>query len=205
VPATRGGETPIADSRRVLARIPPSVAAVFREKGVMYVRNFDGVLDLSWQQAFHSNDPQEVESICRTGGLQCDWRKDGRLRTTQVCHATAFHPTTGEEVWFNQAHLFHVSSLPQATREALLSAVPESELPRQAYYGDGSPLEAALLDEIRAAYQAEAMPVLWQAGDMLLLDNMLVAHGRNHFQGDRRILVGMAAMRPATGERSCER
>ena len=45
--------------------------------------------------------------------------------------------------------------------------------------------------------QAVAFP--WERGDILMLDNMLVAHGRKPFTGPRKILVGMAEMTNAPG------
>jgi hypothetical protein len=98
---------------------------------------------------------------------------------------------TGEMVWFNQSHLFHVSSLKAEIRESLLAAVG-GEPPRNALYGDGSPIEDAVLDEIRAAYEQEAVVFPWGKGDILILDNMLAAHGRKPYRGARKIVVGMA-------------
>jgi hypothetical protein len=92
-------------------------------------------------------------------------------------------------VWFNQAHLFHVSSLKSEIRESLLASA--GELPRHAFYGDGSPIEDAVLEEIRAAYEREAIVFTWQNGDVLVLDNMLTAHGRRPYRGARKIVVGM--------------
>jgi hypothetical protein len=114
------------------------------------------------------------------------------LRTRQVCQAVAVHPLTRETVWFNQAHLFHVSNLEPAVRETLLSVVNEEDLPRQAFYGDGRPIETAVLDEIRDVYQCHAVQFPWQKGDVLMLDNMLAAHGRTPFKGPRKILVAMS-------------
>jgi alpha-ketoglutarate-dependent taurine dioxygenase len=191
-PATRGGETPVADSRRVFLRIDPAVRERFERGGVMYVRNYGAGLDLTWQNVFQTSDRAEVEAYCRRAGMDFEWRGAGRLRTRQVCQATATHPLTGERVWFNQAHLFHVSSLEHAVRESLLALASEEELPRNAFYGDGTPIEAAALAEIREVYRREAVVFPWQAGDVLMLDNMLAAHGRNPFGGPRKVLVGMA-------------
>ena len=68
-------------------------------------------LDLPWEQAFNSEDRQVVERFCRSNRIDLEWKADGELRTRQVCQAVARHPHTGESVWFNQAHLFHVSNL----------------------------------------------------------------------------------------------
>ena len=61
------------------------------------------------------------------------------------------------------------------------ATVPEDDLPVHAYYGDGSPFEPAVLEAIRAAYQQVTVMFPWQACDILLLDNMLTAHGRMPF------------------------
>ncbi|MEN2976474.1 TauD/TfdA family dioxygenase (plasmid) [Tistrella bauzanensis] len=186
------GETPIADSRAVLARIDPAIRRRFADRGLMYVRNYGGGLDLPWSQVFGTSDRRAVEGFCRAQGIAWDWLDDDRLRTRQICQSEAVHPQTGEAVWFNQAHLFHVSALDPDLRETLLSVVDEEDLPRNVYYGDGAPLENAVLDEIRGAYQAEMLRFAWARGDVLMLDNMLVSHGRAPFNGSRRILVAMA-------------
>jgi alpha-ketoglutarate-dependent taurine dioxygenase len=190
--AERGGETPVADSRRVLTLISPSVREAFASVGVMYVRNYGEGLDLSWEQVFKTESRAEVEEFCRRSGIEYEWKGGGRLRTRQVCQATARHPQTGEEVWFNQAHLFHVSALEAPLRERLLSQFKEEDLPRNAYYGDGSPIEEAALEEVRAAYAEASVKFNWAEGDILLLDNVLAAHGREPYAGARSILVGMA-------------
>jgi alpha-ketoglutarate-dependent taurine dioxygenase len=192
VAAQEGGMTPIADSRDVFNRIPAKIRNRFIEKKVMYVRNYGNGLDLPWQKVFNTSDRGEVDRFCRRAGIQQEWKEDGELRTRHVCQAIAVHPQTGETVWFNQAHLFHVSNLEPGVRESLLEAVSEEDLPRQTYYGDGSPIEDSVLDEIREVYRSVAVEFFWQAGDVMLLDNMLAAHGRTPFKGPRKVLVAMA-------------
>jgi hypothetical protein len=158
----------------------------------MYVRNYGDGLDLSWQNVFQTDDRAKVEAYCRTAEIEFEWKNENELRTWQVCQAVAKHPHTGEMVWFNQAHLFHVSSLTSEIRDSLFASV-DGEPPRNAYYGDGSPIEDEALEEIRAAYARAAVIFPWQGRDVLVLDNMLAAHGRMPYRGPRQIVVGMGA------------
>jgi alpha-ketoglutarate-dependent taurine dioxygenase len=190
--AARGGETPIADSRRVYQRIPPQIRDEFERKQVMYVRNYGEGLDLSWQDVFQTTEESVVEQFCRLHDIEFKWQRDGRLTTRQVCQAVGTHPVTGDKVWFNQAHLFHVSSLSRDIRESLLAALDADHLPRNAFYGDGSAIADSVLDEIRDCYRHEAVEFEWQNRDILMVDNMLTAHGRNPYVGARKIAVGMA-------------
>lgn len=194
--AESGGETPIADSRAVYRRIDPEVRRRFLERGVMYIRNYGGGLDLPWQNVFGTEDRREVEAFCKDSGIEYEWRSGDRLRTRQICQGVCNHPDTDEPLWFNQAHLFHVSSLLPELRESLLEDLGEDELPRHARFGDGSSIEEDDLAEIRAAYEQEMVIFPWQDGDLVLLDNMLTAHGRRPFSGKRRVLVGMAEQGP---------
>jgi alpha-ketoglutarate-dependent taurine dioxygenase len=192
VPAATGGETPIADSRRVLARIRPAIRATFDRNKVQYLRNYGSRLDLPWQSVFHTEQRSVVEAFCRSAGIQFDWIGEDRLRTRQTCQATARHPVTGDDVWFNQAHLFHVSSLTPDARDLLVAEYGLEGIPRNCFYGDGSPIDESWLQEIRDAYDKEAIVFSWRAGDVLMLDNMLSAHGRAPFQGERNLVVAMA-------------
>ncbi|QSJ14570.1 TauD/TfdA family dioxygenase [Nostoc sp. UHCC 0702] len=191
-PAQQGGETPIADTRRLLQQINPKIRDRFIEKGVMYVRNFGDGFGLPWETVFQTTNPAEVETFCHSNGIKFEWKKGNRLRTRQVRQAVATHPKTGELVWFNHAAFFHVSTLEPKIREALLAEFPEEDLPHNTYYGDGSPIEPTVLDEIRAVYQQETVIFPWQIGDILMLDNMLTAHGRRPFIGQRKVVVGMS-------------
>lgn len=191
-PALEGGATPLADSRAVYRRIPQRIRELFEARKVMYVRNYGGGLDLPWQKVFGTDERGEVERFCRGAGIAYEWKADGELRTRQICQASAAHPQTGDVVWFNQAHLFHVSSLEPRAREGLLAVLPPSELPRNAYFGDGAEIDGGALDEIRDAYAQVTGEFAWCAGDVVLADNMLVAHGRAPYQGPRTILVAMA-------------
>lgn len=187
-----GGETPIADSRKVFSRLPPGLRRRFIEKRVMYVRNYGGGLDLPWQNVFNTGDRAEVEAFCRASGIDFEWREGDALRTRQVCQAAARHPVSGEPVWFNQAHLFHASNLHPELRRSLVEDLGEDGLPRNACFGDGTAIGDDDLAEVRRAFDAESVVFPWQEGDLLLLDNMLAAHGRRPFEGPRKILVGMA-------------
>ncbi|MEH2411061.1 TauD/TfdA family dioxygenase [Nostoc sp.] len=191
-PAIQGGETPIADTRKLYKRIDSKIRDRFIEKGVMYVRNFGDGFGLPWQTVFQTTNPAEVETFCRHNGIQFEWKEGNRLRTRQIRQAVATHPQTGEQVWFNHAVFFHISTLEQNIRKSLLAEFQEEDLPHNTYYGDGSPIEKIVLDEIRAVYQQETIIFPWQAGDILMLDNMLAAHGRMPFVGQRKVVVGMA-------------
>jgi alpha-ketoglutarate-dependent taurine dioxygenase len=160
----------------------------------MYTRNYSERLDIPWQDVFQTTDKAKVEEYCRSAHTEFEWREGNRLRTKQVRQAVATHPKVGETVWFNHAHMFHVSNLQPAVRESLLADFKEEELPRNAYYGDGSPIESSILDEIRGIYQDEAVTFPWREGDILMLDNFLSSHGREPFVGPRSIVVAMAEL-----------
>ena len=65
--APSGGETTLADSRRILRAIDPAVAEAFRRRGVRYIRNLSPERGggYSWREAFECDDPAAAEAGCR--------------------------------------------------------------------------------------------------------------------------------------------
>jgi alpha-ketoglutarate-dependent taurine dioxygenase len=191
VPAAEGGETPIADSREVYRRLPPGIREPFEAKGVRYLRNYSGELGLAWQTVFHTGSRQEVEARCRAEGIEAEWGAGGRLRTRAVRPAVLAHPATGEPCWFNQAQHWHPACLDPATRQSLAGLYGEEDLPRSCSYGDGSPIPDQAMAAILEVYRELEVAFPWQRADVLLLDNVLAAHARNPYSGERRILVAL--------------
>ena len=193
-PAERGGETLLADTRKVYARIDPSIRERFARRGYTYVRNFGHGFGLTWQTAFQTADRDAVALYCNEHGIEFEWKEGDRLTTRQVRRVEAAHPATGEMVWFNHATFFHVSTLPPDIRRIFLSAFSEEDLPNNTYYGDGSPIEPEVMEALREAYLRELLAVRLESGDVLMLDNMLASHGRAAFSGERKMVVGMSAL-----------
>ncbi|MFD6872723.1 MULTISPECIES: TauD/TfdA family dioxygenase [unclassified Streptomyces] len=194
--ARSGGETPVADSAAVLGKLPAGLVRRFEEKGVLYTRTYRTGMGLSWQEGFQSDDKGYVESYCADHNILTDWDGDV-LRTRQRREAVMVHPVTGQKVWFNQAHLFHVNALPEAVREGLLEICGEDGLPRNAYYGDGTPITADEIDTVLGVYDRTVLAETWGTGDLLMIDNILTSHGRRPFTGDRKVLVAMTQRKAA--------
>jgi amino acid adenylation domain-containing protein len=193
-PAERGGETPIVDCRKVYALLDPRLRERFERKRLMYVRNFTEGLDVSWREFFRTESRAVVEELCRKASVECEWKDGGGLRTRQLRRAVARHPRTGELLFFNQIQLHHVSCLDPEVRESVRTTFGEEDLPRNVYYGDGSTIEDSVVEEVCETSRRAARAFPWQEGDVLMLDNMLTAHARNPYVGERKIVVAMGEM-----------
>jgi alpha-ketoglutarate-dependent taurine dioxygenase len=193
-PALTRGATPIADSRKILKRLKPQTVEKFAQKQIMYMRNYGDGLGLHWPEVFQTTDKLAVEQHCNEASIEFEWKDGNRLRTRQVRPAIRTHPYTGEQSWFNHMLFFHITSLPPSVRDAFVSGIKEEDFPFNTYYGDGSPIEPSVLEEVREAYVQETVAFPWQKGDILMVDNMLAAHGREPFTGPRKIMVAMAEL-----------
>lgn len=186
------GATPLADIRQVYQAIDPAVRAEFEARDWMVVRNFSENYGLPWQQTFNSDDRDEVDAYCGRNGVQTEWLGGNRLRTRARRKAVHEHWKTGEPVWFNHLTFFHVTSLAPDVSEGLRALFDEAELPTNTYYGDGEPVPDEVIAHLRDCYRAAQRRFDWQVGDVLMVDNMLAAHGREPFTGTRKIAVAMA-------------
>lgn len=181
--APSGGETPIADARKIYQRIDEEVRNKFIEKKWMLVRNYNDGFGLQWQEVFQTDDKAQVEAYCQENSIEFTWKENSRLQTRQIRQAVHYHPQTGEPIWFNHAAFFHHTNL--------LSKFNEQELPYNTYYGDKSTIEPAVIEHINQAYRREKVIFPWQEGDILMLDNISIAHGRESYKGERQVLLAM--------------
>lgn len=198
--ASTGGGTPLASTAQVLAALPSALVGRFDRHGVMYERWYRQHLGISWQETFQTDSVAAVDEICAEMGITSEWHDGNVLRTTQIAQATVAYPPTGQRVWFNQANLFHVAALQAAVAQELEQAVG-GRMPRSARFGDGRPIASADIEAIEEAFRAANWCSPWRDGDVLLVDNIAVAHGREAFGGSRRVLVAMAGRggEPAKG------
>jgi alpha-ketoglutarate-dependent taurine dioxygenase len=191
--AEAGGATPVLDGARWLACLDQPVRDAFAQ-GVRYQQNLhDGYgLGKSWQDTFETSDRNEVEALLSGSAATWDWRPDGSLRITQVRPATLQHPATGTTVWFNQADQWHPASLGDEAAAELAKVLAEDEMPQSVAFADGTAIPADYVNQVRDRGLQEAVDVSWRTGDLMLIDNVLVAHGRRPFTGSRRVLVAMS-------------
>jgi hypothetical protein len=182
----RSGETPIADTRRICDRLASTTRSRFAESGLRYVRNIERT---SFEFVFGTADHATIAAYCAAHSYELTFDANGNARTEHRARAIHDHPVSGEKVWFNQAQSYHLRSLPRALVNRQLGLRNHDPLPLEVYYGDGTEIDRGVMTEIRRAYESEKRTFLWQRGDILLLDNMLVAHGRRPYEGERRVLV----------------
>lgn len=186
---TSGGRTPIADTRAVLANLSDATRRRFADLGILYVRNYYRGMGVPWQETFATDSVDVANQFMEEGKIAHRWHDSGNLvlETRQLRHAILRHPKTGEDVWFNQAHLFHKRSLAPRL-QPLLKQFNDWQLPRNAFFGDGTPIPDAVIDEVMDAYDRAEVSFDWDEGDVMMLDNLLTAHARTPFTGDQRLI-----------------
>jgi alpha-ketoglutarate-dependent taurine dioxygenase len=191
-PAQEGGHTPIADTRKIFNRISPQTRNMFFEKHYRYARYFWPMMSMTWQKVFQTEDKREVEDYCKANRIEYCWEPDNALSTYQIRPVAAQHPVSGDVCWFNHCTFFNLSTLDPDTKEIFLESFNERELPNQTYFGDGGRIDDDIYNELRMAYESEKVLFDWQKGDILMLDNMLCAHGRSSYKGPRMVLAAMS-------------
>jgi alpha-ketoglutarate-dependent taurine dioxygenase len=187
----RGGETPIVDCRQVYRALGSELAERFARQGLCYVRNFIRGVDVRWQDFFRSDDRASVEQRCREHGVAWTWKRNGDLRLVTRAPAVIRHPGSNQPSFFNQLLLHHVACLDARTAAALTALLGPNDLPRSVAFGDGSELPGELVAQVLKVMVEQAVRFAWRPGDVLMLDNLAVAHARSPFEGERQILVAV--------------
>lgn len=202
-PSLTGGQTQIADGRAIYRAMPGRIREAFEQRGIAYLQHLwdaDGKpgIGKSWQETFEMSDRAAVEAYLRESGMNWEWSDYG-LRTRAPHAAVVTHPKNGEACWWNQADQWH------RNLTSVKTSFGEDEDPRfdpatsgeetlgnHVVYGDGGEIDAADLETVRAVNRSQEILFAWQAGDVMMIDNLLAMHGRKPYTGPRRVLVAMA-------------
>ncbi|GAA2933301.1 TauD/TfdA family dioxygenase [Kitasatospora cinereorecta] len=186
-----GGATTVGDMRKALAMLPADLTARFAKAGWLLERNYSDLAGMPWRKAFSSEEPKGAEEYCDANAIGYEWLDEDTLRTRQLRSAIITHPVTGERSWFNHFAFWNARTLDEDVREVLVDTFGEDGLPFNTYLGDGTSLTDAEVDTVNEVYQAVTVRETWQRGDLMLVDNILCAHGRESYTGARKILVAM--------------
>jgi hypothetical protein len=111
------------------------------------------------------------------------------------------HPLTGRRCWFNQIAFLNEWTMDPEVHEYLVEVYGADGLPFTTCFANGDAVGEDVVELLNQVYEANTLREPWQAGDLMLVDNIRMAHSREPYQGDRLVLVGMTdAMRmPAPG------
>ena len=189
---TGGGATTVADSPAVLEALPADLVERVEREGWLLMRTYNEDIGASIVDAFGTDHRPAVEAYCRAKAIEFEWQPDGTLRTRQHRSAVVRHPLTGRRCWFNQIAFLNGWTLAPEVREYLVDMYGEAGLPFNTRFGSGDPIGADVVQAINEAYEAHTVRERWEAGDLLLVDNIRTAHAREAFEGPREVVVAMA-------------
>jgi alpha-ketoglutarate-dependent taurine dioxygenase len=191
-PSTSGGATGVADAAAVLEALPEALVRQFEEHVWLLTRNYNDEIGVSFADAFGTDDRSDIERYCRNNGIDFEWQPDGGLRTRQRRRAVVRHPQTGHRCWFNQIAFLNEWTLDPEVREFLVDVYGADGLPFNTRLGNGDAIGRDVVQAISEVYEANTAREPWQPGDLMLVDNIRTAHGREPFEGARKILVALS-------------
>ena len=186
-----GGVTGVADASAVLNALPAELVERFEREGWQLVRNYNEMVGVPWQEAFGTEDRAEVERYCRDNHSEFGWDEMDGLRTKQRRSAIIKHPRTGERVWFNQVAFLNEWTIDPEVRDYLTMEFGPDGLPFNSRYGSGEPIGDDVIALLNEVYERHTLREPWQAGDLMLVDNIARAHSREPYEGSREVLVAM--------------
>lgn len=149
----------------------------------------------TWQEAFETDDKQEVERICKEKGFEFKWIGDW-IEVTRRATATKSPDNHFDfTYWFNQIHLYHLN--PRncgGWLTYLLASIVYARPSTRQYdieFEDRSSIPRDIVYQIYDTLNENTIKFDWKKQDLLLLDNVKALHGKAPYEGPRRILVSM--------------
>ena len=188
-PANSGGETPLCRSDVLLEQLEKVCPEFVRDcetKGLLYSNVMPGESDpnsgmgRSWRSTFRAATCEQAESRMISLGYSWEWLTNGCLRATTPVLPAVKELSTGRRAFFNQ--LIAASRGWSDARNDPSKAIT---------FGDGSPLNVETVHIAATLAEEISFDVPWQEGDVALVDNFAVMHGRRTFTRTRKVLASL--------------
>lgn len=184
-----GGETPMCRSDRLLAMMrqqQPEFVQRCAEEGLRYTNVMPLAADAasgqgrSWTSTLGTNDRELAEQKLAGLGYTWSWLHGGDLKVTTPVLAAVRELASGSQVFFNQLIAAYQGwNDNRNTGEKSVS------------FGSGAEIAARDLALTYQLAQEITENVAWHRGDVVLLDNFMMMHGRRPFRGSRSILASL--------------
>lgn len=187
----QGGATPLCRSDLLLAEMKqelPVFVSQCEAKGVRYTNVMPEAADAqsgqgrSWKSTLNCDNRTQAEGRLGELGYQWQWLEDGSLKATTPVLPAIKVLESGTEVFFNQLIAAFMGWKDKRNQQNKVVC-----------FGDGSEITDLDMKYVADLAELFTYDLRWQTGDMALVDNFLVMHGRRPFAGDRKVLASLAA------------
>ncbi len=189
IAADKGGATPLCRSDVLLEKLAkedPDLVQAFADKGVRYSSTMPLENDAgsgqgrSWRSTLSCESKEGAEARLQALGYEWKWQEHESLRVTTPVLSAVRSVDDGRRVFFNQ--------LIAAFRGWSDS---RNDASKSICFGDGTAITPDhMAGAIRLADEL-SFDLQWQSGDVALIDNFTVMHGRRPFEGTRRVLASL--------------
>lgn len=186
-----GGATPLCRSDWVLEKLTkqsPAFIARLEAEGVRYTNVMPASDDAgsgqgrSWHSTLSVGDEAAAEARLKELGYSWEWLNDGSLRVTTAALPAVRTLADGRKTFFNQLIA------------AFRGWADSRNDPNKAItFGGGEAITSEDMAPAIALADEFTHDLAWQVGDVALIDNFAVMHGRRPFEGKRRVLASLIA------------
>ncbi len=186
-----GGSTPICRSDIVFDRLQietPELVAALSAHGVRYSNTMPGQDDpnsgqgRSWRSTLSCETRAEAETRLSNLGYTYIWNEDDTLRVTSPALPAIKTLPDGSESFFNQ-----LIAAFRGWKDA------RNDPSKSVTLGNGEPLDVDALGTAIQIADELSFDLNWQVGDVALIDNFRVMHGRRPYTGKRRVVAALIA------------
>jgi alpha-ketoglutarate-dependent taurine dioxygenase len=182
--AGTGGETTVADGAKICARLSPEHRRLFEAKRLKY--SFGGTVE-GVAELFRVT-PAELHATLARHAPALTYTQDGNSLAFTYLTPAIQKTKFGGVATFANFLLFSQTA----------GACGHPEAPRvmgMLRFEDDSPIPAALVAELQAIADPLTYPVKWTAGDLVMIDNTRMMHGRRGFEPNSERTVFYRAAR----------